>query len=280
MSRLYKKCFAASSCLHGLLALVLLVCPAFVSSKSKTSEVEPITFFPDILIDPPFSNPGGSPGRLPPPPAPAPPVVPPAPAPHPQPAPQPREEVAPPKEESESLEVSKEPTRKKPQVSLVPVVRKSKTKAASKDTASDDSRERQWLEARQRLANQVGRAASNIRSGTGAATAVEEGFGSGSGPSYASYTSWVWSYFDRAWVRPQDGSLEDATAVARVTIARDGTVIAKRIIKPSGDAAVDASVRRTLDRVNSVERPFPEGAKDKERTYDIPFNMKSKRGTA
>lgn len=178
------------------------------------------------------------------------------------------------------MEVSKEPTRKKPQVSLVPVVRKSKTKAPSKDTASDDSRERQWLEARQRLANQVGRAASNIRSGTGAATAVEEGFGSGSGPSYASYTSWVWSYFDRAWVRPQDGSLEDATVLARVTIARDGTVIAKRIIKPSGDAAVDASVQRTLDRVNSVERPFPEGSKDKERTYNIPFNMKSKRGTA
>jgi len=285
MSRLYKKCFAASSCLHVLLALVLVVCPAFVSSKSKTSEVQPITFFPDILIDEPFSNPGGSPGRLPPAPAPpapapAPPVAPPAPAPRPQPAPQPKEEVVPPKAEGESLEVSKEPTRKKPQISLVPVVRKSNTKAASKDTASDDNRERQWLEARQQLANQVGRAASNIRSGTGAATAVEEGFGSGSGPSYASYTSWVWSYFDRAWVRPQDASMEDATVVARVTIARDGTVIAKRIIKPSSDAAVDASVQRTLDRVNSVERPFPEGSKDKERTYNIPFNMKSKRGTA
>ncbi|HRD04423.1 MAG TPA: hypothetical protein PK942_06770, partial [Verrucomicrobiota bacterium] len=64
---------AASSCLHGLLVLVLLVGPAFVSSKSRTSDVQPITFFPDILIDEPFASPGGSPGRLPPAPTPAPP---------------------------------------------------------------------------------------------------------------------------------------------------------------------------------------------------------------
>jgi TonB family protein len=81
-------------------------------------------------------------------------------------------------------------------------------------------------------------------------------------------------------VRPQDASLENATVEVSVTIARDGSVIAKRIVKRSGDAAVDASVQRTLDRVNSVERPFPEGAKDKQRTYTIPFIMKSKRGTA
>ncbi|HNW08174.1 MAG TPA: TonB family protein [Verrucomicrobiota bacterium] len=273
---------AASSCLHGLLVLVLLVGPAFVSSKSRMSDVQPITFFPDILIDEPFASPGGSPGRLPPAPTPAPPppAPPPPQAPRPSPAQPPREEVAPPRNEGESLEVSKEPARRKPEVSLVPVVRKSPAKNAAKAPASDDGQERQWQEARQRLANQLGRAASNIRSGTGAATAVEEGFGSGSGPSYASYTSWVWSYFDRAWVRPQDASLENATVEVSVTIARDGTVIAKRIVKRSGDAAVDASVQRTLDRVNSVERPFPEGAKDKQRTYTIPFIMKSKRGTA
>jgi len=65
-----------------------------------------------------------------------------------------------------------------------------------------------------------------------------------------------------------------------VTIASDGTVVAKRITKRSGDAAVDASVQRMLDHVTTVQRPFPEGAKDKERTYIIPFNMKTNRGAA
>ena len=73
---------------------------------------------------------------------------------------------------------------------------------------------------------------------------------------------------------------EDATAEVRVTIASDGTVICQTIIKRSGDPAVDASVQRALDRVTTIGRPFPEGAKEKQRTYIIPFNMKTKRGTA
>jgi TonB family protein len=90
----------------------------------------------------------------------------------------------------------------------------------------------------------------------------------------------VRSFYDSAWVRPEDATTEDATAEVSVTIASDGAVIAKRITKRSGDRAVDASVQNVLDRVTSVGRPFPEGAKDKQRTYIIPFNMKTKRGAA
>ena len=61
-----------------------------------------------------------------------------------------------------------------------------------------------------------------------------------------------------------------------MTIASDGTVISARIITPSGDAGVDASVQRTLDRVTFIA-PFPEGATEKERTYIINFNLKAKR---
>jgi TonB family protein len=90
----------------------------------------------------------------------------------------------------------------------------------------------------------------------------------------------VLTVFDNAWVAPEDTTSADATAEVSVTIANDGTVIAKRIIKRSGDAAVDASVQRALDRVSTIGRPFPESMKDKERTYIIPFNMKTKLGTA
>jgi periplasmic protein TonB len=290
MSRLHKKCFIASSSLHLLLALILLTCPAFLAPNPKLSDVQPITFFPEILLDATFTNPGGSPGSRPPAPTPTPPpplVRPTPPAPEVRPAPQ-REpqkektkEVTPPETDVESVEISKEPAKKRPIVSTVAMKKPSRSKPASKEPSTADSEESQQRETAKRLLGQFDRTLGNIKSGTGSATKIEEGYGSGaSGPSYASYEAWVLTVYDNAWVAPDDATSEDATVEVSVTIASDGTVVAKRIIKRSGDSAVDASVQRTLDRVNSMRRPFPEGSKDKERTYIIPFNMKTKRGTA
>jgi outer membrane biosynthesis protein TonB len=53
-------------------------------------------------------------------------------------------------------------------------------------------------------------------------------------------------------------------------------VISALILSPSGDANVDSSVQRTLDRVTFVA-PFPDGATEKERTFIINFNLKTKR---
>ena len=66
MSRLYKKCVIASSGLHVLLVVILVVCPAFLASTPKQSDVQPITFIPDILNDGNFAG-GGNPnaGRAP-----------------------------------------------------------------------------------------------------------------------------------------------------------------------------------------------------------------------
>jgi TonB family protein len=285
MNRLFQKCLIASGGMHLLLALILIVCPAFLTSKPKRSEVEELTFInPDILIDGNFSNPGGSPGRLPPPQAPpAPPAPPsppvPAPAPHVEPVKPPTPEVAPQKTTGESLEVAK-PGKKKLEVSLTPVVRPS-SKPRTNETSAEDTQAREQQAWRQGIAKQFVRSAGNIRSGTGSATAVKaDGFGSGNGPSYASYRSYVWGFFRDAWVAPDDATSDDSTAEVTVTIARDGTVVAKRITKKSGDPAVDASVQRVLDRVSTVGRPFPEGATDQERTYIIPFNAKARRGTA
>lgn len=291
MNHLHQKCILASTGVHALLALILLFCPAFLSPKSKVSDVTPIIFYPDLLIDQPFANPGGSPGSRPPAPTPTPtpappaPMVKPAPAPPPQPVRETVREVTPPKTSTESLEVTKEPTKKKPEISLTPVVRKpnakSNTKATSSETSEIDTQERQQAARRQQMLGQLDHTLGNIRSGTGSATQIEEGFGSGnSGPSYASYAAWVWSFYESAWVRPEDATIEDATVEVSVTIASDGRVIDKRITRRSGDRAVDASVQNVLDRVTTVKRPFPEGAKDKQRTYIIPFNMKTHRGTA
>jgi TonB family protein len=281
MSRLHQKCVIASASTHGLLALILLFCPAFLTSKSRPSDVTPITFYPSILIEQPFANPGGSPGSLPSAPTPAPPapVARPAPAPHPEPRPQPTRDVTPPKTAEKSLEVATAPTKSKLEISLTPVTRKANPKATSNDTSAADAQKRAERDWRERAAGLLDHSLGKIKSGTSSATKIEEGFGSGdSGPSYASYGAEVWRVYESAWVRPEDASIEDATVEVSVTIASDGTVIDKRITKRSGDHAVDASVQRTLDRVTTVGRSFPEGAKDKRHSYIIPFNMKTKRG--
>ena len=69
---------------------------------------------------------------------------------------------------------------------------------------------------------------------------------------------------------------DEANIKVRVTIASDGTVISARIITPSGDAKVDASVQRTLGPRHVHSRRFRTGATDKERTYTINFNLKAK----
>jgi len=61
-----------------------------------------------------------------------------------------------------------------------------------------------------------------------------------------------------------------------VVISRDGTVVSARIIQPSGNAVLDKSVERAMLRVPTVP-PFPEGAKDNERIYQINYNLKAKR---
>ena len=94
--------------------------------------------------------------------------------------------------------------------------------------------------------------------------------------SYANFAQAVKSIYDRAWTAPDDASNDDANTVVKVTIASDGTVVSSRIVTPSGDAKVDASVQRALDNVTSVV-PFPEGATEKTRTFTINFNLQSKR---
>jgi TonB family protein len=285
MSRLYKKCFVASGGMHVLLALILITCPAFLASNPKPSDVQPIKFIPDILTPSPFAGGGRPDADRPAAPTPT------APAPAPLPAqaispPQtklPVKEVAPPKITEESLEMDKDtkPARRKPEVSTTAVVIKSKTKSSPKDTTAEDNQAREQLAMRNQAVGALDRAAGIIKSGTGTAAKYNGSRGpGGGGPSYAGYASYVLMIFDKAWVAPDDATSEDATVKVRVTIARDGNVVAKRIIERSGDAAVDASVQRALDKVDSIGRPFPEGMDEKEHTYIIPFNMKTKRGAA
>jgi len=281
MNRLQKKCFIGATGLHLLLVVILFVGPAFfVADKIDESDV--ITFVPSILTDEKFSNPGATAPRPAPQPQPQPPQPQPQqaqpPAPQPQPQPEPERDPDPPKTETpkvnkpdpDSLETKTE--KKKPQVKVSNTVVKlkpSKTTTTSKEniqTAANNERQQQ-----------VAKVLKNIRGNVSATTRVEmpEGPGSGSGVSYANYAQEVRRVYTEACRIPPDVEDESAIVKVRVTIARNGNVISSSIVTPSGSSQLDRVIQATLDRVNYVA-PFPQGAKDSQRTFIINFDLKAK----
>ena len=285
MNRLQKKCLIATAGFHLLLVLTLIFGSAFFTSHSKPDETQVLNVIPFTTIDAMFNS--GVKNAQPPAPTPPQPVQQPQPTPQPpqpkppepkpEPVKQPEPEPVKPQKLSpddlkplEPVDKPVKPAPKKPEISLTPVVRKAPK--VSPDTSEAEAREAA-KEAKKR-AKAFAEAARSISKNASSATTVEMP-GTGS-VSYANYASVVKSIYEQAWTPPDDTASDDAIAKVSVTIGRDGAVISSRILNPSGDASVDRSVQRTLDRVNFVA-PFPDGAREKERTFIINFNLKAKR---
>lgn len=286
MNRLQKKCFIASASAHLFLALLLVLGPGFISSRSKSADDMPILdFTPFKTVDQLISG-GGNPNAKPPPAAPAPQPPAPAPAPQPQqeklrepePPKEPVREVKPPKTEEESLE----PSKKKIEISTKLVSRnqedKSEAKARAEEKARDDAK--RAADARRRLARQLGQAAERISSEVSGGTSLKLDYGPGGGGApYANFNQAVMSVYKRAWsgTVPNDSTEENVSAEASVTIARDGSVISARITRSSGKTAVDRSVQAVLDRVKYAA-PLPDDAKESQRTVSITFEVNPHQG--
>ena len=154
------------------------------------------------------------------------------------------------------------------------VTRKPNVDAEAK--AREAAQAKEAAEARRNLANAFGKAASQIENGISSGTSVELKGPGGGGIPYANFLQAVKSVYARAWVVPDGVTDDNATAVASVTIARDGTVVSSRITRASGSPAVDRSVQVTLDRVKYAA-PLPDDAKENQRTVTINFNVKARR---
>jgi len=292
MDRLQKKCLIASTGVHLLLVLILLIGPGFLSAPPKMDDPATILeFIPSKLVDGPSG--GGNPnaGQMAPPAAPPrndpvpEPRVPRPPEPEPEKKHDPEPTKAPVKPDKVDPDVLPDPsktTREKPKVNFKEVVRNPGTKAPTKKPSDDSVRkEEERLAGVQRdLASQLRGAAGTIGNRLTPGINIEPGdYGpGGGGPAAMNYASYVKKVYEEAWIPPDDTDSDDAITKVTVTIARDGSVSLSRIIRASGDGRVDASVRRTLDRVKFIA-PFPEGARDKERTYTINFNLRAKRAT-
>jgi TonB family protein len=95
------------------------------------------------------------------------------------------------------------------------------------------------------------------------------------GEAFINYADLIWTKYYQAWQTPEARDVRNPVKV-EIVVAKDGRVISANIIKPSGDAQLDKSVRQALDRVTRLPA-FPEGAKDPQRSFRINFELKSKR---
>ncbi|MGH7954080.1 MAG: TonB family protein, partial [Limisphaerales bacterium] len=266
MNRLQKKCVLATVGFHLLLLVILFVGPAFFSAKPKIDNSDVLDVIPANLIDAQFKSGvknAEAPARVvepAPQPAPKPIVIPPAPTPEPRRV-EPVEPVKPVKENRPKIDLTpvvkpeSKPVRPR-KIKLEPVTRVVPKNSATKPR--DDSRERFRAEAL--------RAARALKNNFAPTTTIE--MPGGSSAAYANYASVVKSIYEQAWSPPDSAENDDANIKVSVTIASDGSVISARIVAPSGDSGVDATVQRTLDRVTFIA-PFPDGAKEKQRTYII-----------
>jgi TonB family protein len=271
MNRLQKKCFIATAGIHLLLVLTLIVGPGFFVPKPKADDLPVLDVIPANLIDAAFNSgvrnaqPPPAPVVTPPQPAPPPPqpvVIPPAPAPEPEPIKPVVKMPAPEPKAAEKPAVSEKP---KIQINTQLVSRS----APKNSPAPDNSQQLQ-----QRQTRAINSALRALRSNLSPGTTID--LPGNSSAAYASYAAAVKSVYEQAWQPPDNAANDEANVRVTATIAGDGAVLAAHIITPSGDPGLDGSVQRTLDRVTFIA-PFPEGAKEKERTYTINFNLKAKK---
>jgi TonB family protein len=286
MNRLEKKCVLAAAAFHLLLLLVLLVGPAFLSSRDQPDNLPVIDFIPFKTVDAMVSG-GGNPAAKPPAPAPLPQPAAPAAPPAPKAVPPPeiaKPEPAPPKEttketvketkkDPDSLETAKD-RRRKVDVSTTLVKHRPDEFSESKARADAQAREKA-AETKRQTAAAISQTVRGIQSGLSGGTTIELKGPGGGGLPYANWKQAVKTVYDAAWILPAGITADSATTSVTVTIARDGTVISARIVDRSGSPVVDQSVQATLDRVRYAA-PLPDDAKEDQRTITIYFDVKAK----
>lgn len=276
MQPLHKKCLFLSAAIHAALLGVLLLGSAF-HKPEPPRQIIPIKYFSGRLVDSVLNGGGGAPQmvRIPnpnPSPAPANPTPPPPTPPKANPTPTPPKTTA--------KNSTPAPTPKNPRINTTLTTRKptdktasTKNSAASASTKTTTTPPNQRAQAVERLIQSLHQ---NLTSG-GLTLNETIGSGVGGGPAALNYNQAVLGAFDDAWQPPPELEEDTAVTLARIVVHRSGRILDARIIKRSGNHLMDLSVQNALEAVKELP-PFPEGARDLERTFKIEFNLKVKRG--
>ena len=317
MTRLERKCFIGSAALHGLLLVTFLFGSAFFTSKPKPMRVIEVVDLSGKVTDRMIST-GGSPQGSPTPPPPAPMAPPPQPVEPPKvetppvkPPPQVKKEVVKPKPVEPKKEVVKDkgempttkPTKKTPDkpkdvvenTKPTPprintnVVKRSNTDviaaqvAAQKRAAQEKAQQeyqRQYAAYQrevQALNSQINGVIGGVGKSLGNKT-VALPLGDG-GAAYVHYGSLIGELYKRAVYASRPEGDEDAIAVIRIVVSRNGVVKDADWVRKTGDSVLDKAVDRAMKQVRKVPE-FPEGSNDSERTFTINIGFEAKRVSA
>ncbi len=292
MNRIQKKCMIVSAGIHLLLAMMLIFGPGFLSSHSENAPPL-LKFIPGATVEAIMSGGGDKSAKNPPaeatapeqPVTPTPVVTPPVQVPQP-----PVERVQPRQPEKELPPVPKDPPHNNtPRIDPTPTKQPAHkpreinvntnliTTSATDTKARRDAQQRAAAAAQareqKRIAALFGRATAGIRGGVSSSTEIKmPGLGTG-GVAYGNIKSAIYTKYFDAWQVP-DGA-PDSTVYVSITLARDGTVVASRITDRSGNAQLDSSVQKALDRVSFVA-PLPESETQETREFNFGFNPEMK----
>ena len=276
MSRLLKKCLFLSIGLHILLAAALLICTAFFVVKPEKIMPTLSMIAPDVLDNLLNPRPVSTPRKNPNPPVRR--IVTPAlprkvtPTPPRKVTPTPPRKVTPtpprkvtPKKQSPSLKPTKSKVTPKPKRKTIKIAQNTQTSKGATGRPKKNTHPKappvsaKQLNTIKSMRNQLSAAINVNVAGANAA-------------AFTSYANFVVGVYRRTW-EPliPSGLARSSIAKVSVTIRSDGRVLSARIIRKTGDAALDRSVQRALDRVKTIGKSFPPGSKDSQRTFTLDF---------
>ena len=81
--------------------------------------------------------------------------------------------------------------------------------------------------------------------------------GEGGGEAFVNYRTAVFNAYYQAWKTPENTATSMAVADVKIVVARNGGFFPPISSPSPGDAAVDHSVQRALDRSNAKIAAFP-----------------------
>jgi len=294
MTRLQKKCMVFSLGVHGLLVVILFASAGFGSRPDATEDLHLLTIIPANIVDRAGAGGGTTVVNLTPQPQ-AQPRAQSQPRPQAQPVhveqshadlerPTPRsrpEPTHPPTtpDESKELALEMKPKSSKPhpqhEVKVTyPESHIAKSAKRTETAQSSDSLARAQARRLKEIENSLAGLASGVRK-SGSSDPIVDVEGIGGGEAFAAYRDVVASAYYRAWITPDNSTSRTSVPEAKVTIARDGSIISAELVRPSDDKALDRSVERALREVTKLP-PFPASTRDTERTYVIRFSLEAK----
>ena len=80
--------------------------------------------------------------------------------------------------------------------------------------------------------------------------------------------------FHSLWEQPKSvvRSSQDFVTVLKIRIRRDGTILSREVVSPSGVALMDESVQRAAEKVHQID-PLPQGITSDPYEVKIQFKL-------